>query len=94
MQDLVDFEMVLEQLKGGTSCSPSYIGGGKPYTELKAVRQMLYWRALEGKTLSPAKVSKGLLSAEGYLGQGFAPIDANSFPVSVCSRSFDFSSSF
>eukprot|EP00579_Thalassiosira_antarctica_P029106 CAMPEP_0202026552 /NCGR_PEP_ID=MMETSP0905-20130828/59192_1 /ASSEMBLY_ACC=CAM_ASM_000554 /TAXON_ID=420261 /ORGANISM="Thalassiosira antarctica, Strain CCMP982" /LENGTH=526 /DNA_ID=CAMNT_0048589801 /DNA_START=1 /DNA_END=1581 /DNA_ORIENTATION=+ len=62
-QDLADFEMALEQLvfKGGTSLSLSQIAGGKPYAELRAVRQLLYWIALEDKTLSPAEVAKGLL---------------------------------
>jgi len=62
-QDLADFELALEQLvfKGGTSLSLSQIAGGKPYSELRAVRQLLYWTALEDKTLSPAEVAKGLL---------------------------------
>jgi len=62
-QDLADFEMALEQLvfKGGTSLSLSQIANGKPYAELRAVRQLLYWAALEDRTLSPAEVAKGLL---------------------------------
>ncbi|KAL7540572.1 hypothetical protein ACHAXR_012542 [Thalassiosira sp. AJA248-18] len=62
-QDLADFELALEQLvfKGGTSLSLSQIAGGKPYAELRAVRQLLYWTALENKTLSPAEVAKDLL---------------------------------
>ena len=62
-QDLADFELALEQLvfKGGTSLSLSQIAGGKPYAELRAVRQLLYWTALEDTTLSPAEVAKGLL---------------------------------
>ncbi|KAL9189534.1 hypothetical protein ACHAXT_009209 [Thalassiosira profunda] len=62
-QDLADFELALEQLvfKGGTSLSLSQIAGGKPYAELRAVRQLLYWTALEDKTLSPAEVARGLL---------------------------------
>jgi len=62
-QDLADFELALEQLvfKGGTSLSLSQIAGGKPYAELRAVRQLLYWTALEDRTLSPAEVAKGLL---------------------------------
>ena len=62
-QDLADFELALEQLvfKGGTSLSLSHIAGGKPYAELRAVRQLLYWTALEDRTLSPAEVAKGLL---------------------------------
>ena len=62
-QDLADFELALEQLvfKGGTSLSLGQIAGGKPYAELRALRQLLYWAALEDKTLSPAEVAKGLL---------------------------------
>lgn len=62
-QDLADFELALEQLvfKGAVQTSLSQIAGGKPYAELRAVRQLLYWTALEDKTLSPAEVAKGLL---------------------------------
>jgi len=62
-QDLADFELALEQLvfKGGTSLSLSQIAGGKPYAELRAVRQLLFWNALDDRTLSPAEVARGLL---------------------------------
>jgi hypothetical protein len=62
-QDLADFELSLEQLvfKGGTSLSLSQISGGKPYSELRAMRQLLYWNMLDDKTLSPAEVAKALL---------------------------------
>jgi len=63
-QDLADFEMVLESLvlKGGTTLSLSQIAGGKPYAELRAMRQLLFASVgLEDKTLSPAEVAKGLL---------------------------------
>jgi hypothetical protein len=61
-QDLADFEMALEQFvfKGGTS-SLSQITDGKPYAELRAVRQILYWNMLDDKTLSPAEVARSLL---------------------------------
>ncbi|KAL7517694.1 hypothetical protein ACHAWX_002594 [Stephanocyclus meneghinianus] len=61
-QDLADFELALEQFvfKGGTS-SLSQIADGKPYAELRAVRQLLYWNRLDDKTLSPADVAKSLL---------------------------------
>ncbi|KAL3793104.1 hypothetical protein HJC23_005606 [Cyclotella cryptica] len=61
-QDLADFELVLEQFvfKGGAS-SLSQIADGKPYAELRAVRQLLYWNMLEDKTLSPAEIAKSLL---------------------------------
>lgn len=62
-QDLADFELSLEQLifKGGTSLSLSQIAGGKPYAELRAMRQLLYWNMLDDKALSPAEVAKALL---------------------------------
>jgi len=62
-QDLADFELALEQLvfKGGTSLSLSQIAGGKPYAELRAVRQLLFWNMLDDKKHSPAEVAKGLL---------------------------------
>lgn len=62
-QDLADFELSLEQLvfKGGTSLSLSQIASGKPYAELRAMRQLLFWNMLEDKTLSPAEVAKALL---------------------------------
>lgn len=59
-QDLADFELILEQLifKGGGSTPLNQIFGGKPYAELRAVRQMLFWNGLEDKTLSSERVSK------------------------------------
>lgn len=62
-QDLADFELALEQLvfKGGTSASLGQICGGKPYAELRAVRQMLFWNMLDDPSLSPAEIAKGLL---------------------------------
>jgi len=59
-QDLADLELTLEQLifKGGGSTPLNQISGGKPYAELRAVRQMLFWGGLENKTLSSEQVSK------------------------------------
>jgi hypothetical protein len=59
-QDLADFELTLEQLifKGGGSTPLNQISGGKPYAELRAVRQMLFWSGLESKELSSEQVSK------------------------------------
>lgn len=59
-QDLADFELTLEQLvfKGGGSIPLNQISGGKPYAELRAVRQMLFWSGLESKELSSEQVSK------------------------------------
>lgn len=59
-QDLADFELTLEQLllKAGESSSLSQISGGKPYAELRAVRQMLFWAGLENKDLSAESAAK------------------------------------
>lgn len=62
-QDLADLELCLEQLvlKNGDSLTLSQIDGGKPYAELRAVRQMLYWTGLESKNKSANDIAKGLL---------------------------------
>ncbi|KAL7548508.1 hypothetical protein ACHAWF_011784 [Thalassiosira exigua] len=62
-QDLADFELALEQLvfKGGTSLSLGQIAGGKPYAELRAARQLLFWSGLDDRTLGPAEVARALL---------------------------------
>jgi hypothetical protein len=59
-QDLGDLELVLEQLmfKGGSSTTLNQINDGKPYAELRAVRQMLFWSGLENKELSSEQVAK------------------------------------
>merc|ERR1712238_623355 len=44
--------------KGGGSTPLNQISGGKPYAELRAVRQMLFWGGLENKTISSEQVSK------------------------------------
>lgn len=61
-QDLADFELSLEQLmiKGGQTKQLSEIANGKPYAELRAVRQMLYWTGLEDTTKPPANVAKSM----------------------------------
>ena len=62
-QDLADFELTLEQfvLKSGGSKSLSQIASGKPYMELRAVRQMLFWSGLDDKSKPVAAVVKSLL---------------------------------
>jgi hypothetical protein len=62
-QDLADFELTLEQfmLKSGGTTHLSEISHGKPYAELRAVRQMLFWAGLEDKTKLAPMVSKALL---------------------------------
>ncbi|KAI2489905.1 hypothetical protein MHU86_24659 [Fragilaria crotonensis] len=62
-QDLADFELALEQLvlKGGSSMALSQIEMGKPYAELRAVRQMFYWTGLEDRSLGAASVAKSML---------------------------------
>lgn len=61
--DLAEFELALEQLilKGGSSLTLSEIGFGKPYAELRAVRQMFYWSGLNSPSLSASSLSKSLL---------------------------------
>lgn len=65
-QDLADFELVLEQFMtqaGGNveSMALSEIGNGKPYAELRAVRQMLFWTGLDDAAKPATAVAKGLL---------------------------------
>ena len=62
-QDLADLEMILEQLvvKTGGSLSLHSIENGKPYAELRAVRQMLFWSGLDHKSKSADDVAKSLM---------------------------------
>jgi hypothetical protein len=52
-QDLADLEMALEQfaLKAGSGSAVPLqrINGGKPYAELRAVRQLLFWTGFDSK---------------------------------------------
>ncbi|GAX29534.1 hypothetical protein FisN_36Hh028 [Fistulifera solaris] len=64
-QDLADLELVLEQflgkISGGASKPLSQIEKGKPYAELRGVRQMLFWTGLESKNTSSTELAKALL---------------------------------
>jgi hypothetical protein len=62
-QDLADFELILEQFiaKSGWSQSLAHIENGKPYAELRAVRQMLFWSGLDDKEKAPASIAKSML---------------------------------
>ena len=62
-QDLADFELALEQLvlKAGTSASLSQVEHGKPYAELRAVRQMLFWTGLDNKKTPATPIAKSML---------------------------------
>lgn len=64
-QDLADLELVLEQfmgkISGGASKTLSQIGKGRPYAELRGVRQMLFWTGLESKNTSSPEIAKALL---------------------------------
>mmetsp|Transcript_25879 Transcript_25879/g.59588 ORF Transcript_25879/g.59588 Transcript_25879/m.59588 type:complete len:1009 (-) Transcript_25879:34-3060(-) len=62
-QDLADLELSLEQLvmKGGGSIHLNQIRNGKPYSELRSVRQMLFWNGLEQRSKSSQDIAKGLL---------------------------------
>jgi hypothetical protein len=61
-QDLADLEMALEQFvsKAGAT-SLSQVGKGKPYAELRAVRQMLFWNGLSSSAKSATDLSRALL---------------------------------
>jgi hypothetical protein len=60
---LADFELALEQLvfKAGSSLSLGQVEQGKPYAELRAVRQMLFWSGLDDKSASAKSLAKALL---------------------------------
>lgn len=62
-QDLAEFELALEQLvlKGGSAMTLSQIELGKPYAELRAVRQMFYWTGLDDKSVGASTVAKLML---------------------------------
>lgn len=62
-QDLADFELLLEQLiaSGGKTSSLAEISNGKPYAELRALREMLFWSGLDDKTKEATTLTKLLL---------------------------------
>lgn len=62
-QDLADFELALEQFmsKSGSSQQLSEIANGKPYGELRAMRNMLFWTGLEANSKSASTIAKSLL---------------------------------
>lgn len=62
-QDLADFEMILEQFVAKTnwSVSLSQIENGKPYAELRSVRQMLFWSGLDNKEKPAAVIAKSMV---------------------------------
>jgi hypothetical protein len=62
-QDLADFELALEQLvlKAGSSLTLSQVEKGKPYAELRAVRQMLFWAGLDDKTIAANSLAKTIM---------------------------------
>ena len=62
-QDLADLELCLEQLvvKGGSTASLGQMDGGRPYAELRAARNMLFWNGLENDVAPPADVAKAIL---------------------------------
>lgn len=64
-QDLADFELVIDQFMtraGGNVDSKTLntIGNGKPYAELRAVRQMLFWTGLDDTTKPAVTIAKSL----------------------------------
>ncbi|GKY92903.1 hypothetical protein MPSEU_000259300 [Mayamaea pseudoterrestris] len=62
-QDVSDLELILEQfvVKYGGSLTLHDVGDGRPYAELRAVRQMLFWTGLEDMSKSSQEISKLLL---------------------------------
>jgi len=61
-QDLADLEMSLEQFASGKGdIKLGQIDGGKPYAELRAVRQMLFWSGLESESSTASDIAKSLL---------------------------------
>ena len=68
-QDLADLEMALEQFMSKTTSSGTslqQLGKGKPYAELRGVRQMLYWNGLSATNKTPADLARSLLR-EGWI---------------------------
>jgi len=73
-QDLTDFEFALQQFV--TNCSGSgsseatsmlnQMDNGKPYSELRAARQMLYWTALNDESKGAGPIAKAMLR-EGWV---------------------------
>lgn len=60
-QDLADLEMALEQLVARTELgSLNHVDKGKPYAELRAVRQLFYWNGLEGVEIPAQEVARSL----------------------------------
>ena len=64
-QDLADFELVIDQFTtraGGNVSTKALktVGNGKPYAELRAVRQMLFWTGLEDKGKAATTIAKTL----------------------------------
>lgn len=63
-QDLADLELALEQLvfKGGSSNTLGQLDSGRPYAELRAMRQMIFWNGLYiNKNASGMEITKDLL---------------------------------
>ena len=62
-QDLADFELLLQQLI--TTCGDGQplgaISNGKPYAELRAVRNMFFWTGLDDTSKPAAAVAKTML---------------------------------
>jgi conserved oligomeric Golgi complex subunit 5 len=62
-QDLTDLELVLGQFvsKADARVSLEQVEDGKPYTELRGVRQLLYWTGLDDMNRPSSDVVKSLL---------------------------------
>ena len=63
IQDLTDLELSIEQfiLNGGSKVTFSQIDNGKLYSELRAVRQMLFWAGFENESCDANDINKLLM---------------------------------
>ena len=62
-QDLADLELALEQLvyKAGSTSTLAQIDGGRPYAELRSVRNLLFWNGFDDNFHSPDHIARSLL---------------------------------
>jgi len=62
-QDLADLELALEQFvfKGGSSSILGQLDSGRPYAELRAMRQMIFWGGFDNKEANSNDITKELI---------------------------------
>ena len=63
-QDLADLELSLEQFisNSGSRETLSQIDNRKPYRELRAVRQMLFWNGFDDKNADASEIYEGIIA--------------------------------